>query len=117
MGWIAFEAPLYWRGWVLLVIIYPIVEEYVFRGLFMGFLAKYDRENSWAQVSKSNFFTSCCFSGAHALTQSWLMGFAVFLPSLWLGWVREKTNAIFLCALIHMSWNFGFFGATALAHL
>ena len=109
-------APFDWQAWVSLVVVFPIAEEYIFRGLLMGLFSKYFYPGSFLQVTRSNFFASCIFSAVHVLSQSWATGFAVFLPSLYLGWIREKTNSVLLCAATHILWNFGFFLAATLAY-
>ena len=114
-GWPLPELPPQILGWLWVVLIFPVAEELAFRGFLMGLLEKQLPKRGFKFVTLSNFLTSLSFSIAHLFTRSLMLGLLVFVPSLWLGWVREKTSSIFLCAAIHVTWNLGFFVAATLA--
>ena len=114
-GWSLPEIPPQILGWLWVVLVFPVAEELAFRGFLMGLLGKLLPKRGFKFVTLNNFMTSLLFSIAHLLTRSLTLGLLVFVPSLWLGWVREKTSSIFLCAAIHVSWNLGFFVAATLA--
>ena len=119
--WLAFVL-LKHLGWVepdefenilavgLFIGLYPLLEELVFRGLLMDLLSKY----RWAAfrrlgVTTNNLFVSIIFSLLHLISQDLENCLLVFVPSLWLGIVKESTGSTWTCAVVHMLWNFGLF--------
>ena len=83
----------------------------------MGLLRRLLPVRGFSFVTLNNFVTSVLFSIAHFFTRSLALGLLVFIPSLWLGWIREKTSSIALCIAIHVAWNLGFFSAIALGKI
>ena len=116
-GWLIPELPSKISSWLWLVLVFPVAEELAFRGFLMGVLGKYLPTRGFGFVTRNNLFTSVLFSIAHAFARSLALGLLVYIPSLWLGWVREKTSSVFLCVAIHVTWNLGFFTAVALARI
>jgi uncharacterized protein len=77
----------------------PIVEELVFRaGL-----------QKWLVQKVSPYLANCIASGVFALMHYALSGnpvsLAVFVPSLFLGWVYQKTNSLAWVIGVHMLFN------------
>lgn len=116
-NWLTLELLVETPVWFWVVVILPIAEEFAFRGFLMGLLGKFLSNSSFGFITINNFLTSICFSMAHVVTRSLALGVLVYIPSLWLGWIREKSSSILLCAAIHVMWNLGFFAAASLAYL
>ena len=114
-SWMAIELPSKNSSWLWLIIIFPVAEELAFRGFLMGLLDKILPERKLGLITLNNFLTSVLFSSAHIFARSLTLGYLVFIPSLWLGWVKEQTSSISLCAAIHVTWNLGLFVAASLA--
>ena len=89
------------------VLLYPILEELVFRGLIQGWLLK---KIHWAlgPLSGANLLTSVLFAAAHLLHQSPLLAASIFIPSLVFGWLRERHGRLAGCMLVHGGYNAGF---------
>lgn len=84
--------PLYANYAVTSFLLAAIPEEWFFRAYFMDRSGK-----AWG----ANLATSIIFSMAHALTHAWFMGLAVFLPSLFYGWLYQRTRDLPLLILLH----------------
>ena len=104
-------------GWLWVVLVFPVFEELAFRGFLMGLLRRLLPMGGFSFITLNNFVTSILFSIAHFFTRSLVLGLLVFIPSLWLGLIREKTSSIALCIAIHVTWNLGFFSAMALGEI
>ena len=99
-----------WMLFLTLCIVAPVLEELVFRGLIQGHLRQFD----WGQravlgISAANFLTSLLFMLLHGLTRDGYSALLVFLPSIYLGLVRDRTRSIAMCILIHVLWNLGWY--------
>lgn len=71
-------------------------EEWFFRAYFMTRLGQ-----GW----RANLLASLLFSLLHGLTQGWPAAMRVFLPSLFFGWLYQRTRNLILLVLIHMLSN------------
>ena len=94
------------------VVLFPVLEELVFRGLFWdlwGFFTR-DKTGLIASLAIKNCFISICFSLLHTINYGALGAALVFMPSLWLGWLRERSGSIKVCCLVHVLWNLGYVG-------
>jgi hypothetical protein len=69
-----------------------IPEEWFFRTYFMIRLG---------QGSRANIITSLLFSLMHGLTRGWTAAALVFLPSLFYGWLYQRTRDLPLLVLVH----------------
>lgn len=69
-----------------------IPEEWFFRAYFMTRLGKGIR---------ANVFASLLFSLMHGLTRGWAAAVLVFLPSLFYGWLYQRTRDLPLLVLVH----------------
>lgn len=89
------------------VIVFPVLEELVFRGLIQGWLLK---RMHWAlgPLSGANLLTSALFAAAHLLHQSPLIAASILLPSLVFGWLRERHGRLAGCMLVHAGYNAAF---------
>lgn len=69
-----------------------IPEEWFFRAYFMTRIGQ-----GW----RANLAASALFSLLHGLTQGWTTALLVFLPSLFYGWLYQRTRDLPLLVLVH----------------
>jgi len=91
------------------VLIYPILEEIVFRGAIQGaFLKNATLARSFSGISLACVVVSIVFAAAHLLRQPALWAALVFFPSLVFGWARDRHQTLYSPIALHMSYNAGF---------
>ena len=100
--------PLGMPAWVAFVLWQPLLEEWVFRGLLQGELSR--RLGAWAVagISPANVVTTVCFVIAHLFHQPLAWALAVALPSLVLGYLRDRLDSTWPAAMLHSIYNAGF---------
>jgi membrane protease YdiL (CAAX protease family) len=91
-----------------LVVLYPIIEEIIFRGLIQPFMAK-RLNRSWSIFSLANILTSLSFVALHLINHPPLWALAVFVPSLVFGYSQERYNHLGAPVILHCSYNAGYF--------
>jgi len=101
------RAPL---TFLSLALLYPIVEELVFRGALQSTLYRYP----WARyplgpISFANLITSLIFAGFHFFYHAPLWAALVFLPSLLFGYFRDKYQGVWPAIVLHVFYNAGYF--------
>jgi membrane protease YdiL (CAAX protease family) len=69
-----------------------VPEEWFFRAYFMARVG-----NGW----RANLIASLLFSLLHGLTQGWPAAIRVFAPSLFFGWLYQRTRDLPLLVLVH----------------
>ena len=96
------------QPWLFLmpVLVYPVLEEIVFRGVVQDWLASLSRR-SWGILSLANLLTSLCFAALHLIHQPPLWAALVFFPSLIFGYFRERHDTLGTPILLHVFYNFG----------
>ena len=101
LGWIAIALPatalLAWRptyaGYTAaMVLTAALPEEWFFRAYFMTRMG-----SSW----RANLLTSLLFACMHGLTWGWMAAVLVFLPSLFYGWLYQRSRDVVLLVLVH----------------
>jgi len=80
---------------IAILFLTAIPEEWFFRAYFMAQLQK-KTHNTWY----SNIITSIFFASLHMPTQG-LFALSIIIPSLFFGWVYQRTNDIVLICLLH----------------
>ncbi len=97
--------------WVFIVpvLIYPILEEIVFRGAVMDFLHEKIPGKLFFHLSKSNVITSILFSSLHFIYHPPVWAAAVFVPSLIFGLLKERYQSLIPPILIHVFFNAGYY--------
>ena len=91
-----------------LVLLYPIIEAVLFRGLIQPFLAKrFDQR--WFIFSLANALTGILFVLAHFINHPPAWALAVLIPSLVFGYAQARTNNLAAPILLHCTYNAGFF--------
>ncbi|MDQ6996503.1 MAG: JDVT-CTERM system glutamic-type intramembrane protease [Mariprofundus sp.] len=96
---------------LLLVMLYPVLEEMVFRGLIQGELMRRTAfKRQFLGITRANILTSTVFASAHLFTHPPGMAALVFLPSLAFGYFRDRHDGWLLPAiLLHIYYNLGYF--------
>lgn len=95
---------------LLVVLVYPILEELAFRGAIQSWLLekpKLTRFLVW-RVSVANVVTSLLFALAHLYNQPPVWAAAVFFPSLVFGYFRERCDGLAVPVVLHIWYNLGF---------
>lgn len=86
-----------------IVVIAPIAEEYIFRGIIQNYL------RLKTGLSKSIVYSSLLFSFFHFSLAQGLQNFAIitslFILSLYLSFVYEKTRSLISCITLHVTFN------------
>jgi len=102
------HAPL---TFLLLVMLYPLLEEIVFRGLIQGELMRKPLlRRAHFGISRANLLTSLLFTVAHLLNHPPLMAMLVFAPSLLFGYFRDRHDGWLTPSILLHSWyNCGYF--------
>ena len=96
-------------NFLLLAVIYPVLEEIVFRGALQGWLRKsHLMLHNWRGLTLANAITSVAFSIFHLFQNSMIVSIAVFFPSLVFGFFHDRYNHLFASIVLHIFYNFGF---------
>lgn len=93
---------------VMVIVAYPVVEEWLFRGELQPWVAR-KLGGGIGPLSIANLITSLLFSALHLLFQPPGWALAVFLPSLMFGYFRETTGGLAAPMLLHGFYNACFF--------
>jgi len=103
-----YARPLVADPWRLLAILllYPVVEEWVFRGVLQGeLLRRPGLRQRHLGVTRANLLTSLLFAATHLVHQPPLWALAVLVPSLVLGHFRERYAGLRLPIALHILFN------------
>ncbi|MFM9881839.1 MAG: JDVT-CTERM system glutamic-type intramembrane protease MrtJ [Burkholderiales bacterium] len=93
----------------LLVIAYPVLEEFVFRGWLQPALSSRLHRRPLPGVSAANLATSCLFAVAHLWYHPPAIALATFFPSLVFGYMRDRYNHLLPAIALHAFYNAGYF--------
>jgi membrane protease YdiL (CAAX protease family) len=98
------------RPWQFLVpvVLYPVVEEVVFRGLLQELVHDYISHASLGLISVANLVTSVAFTAMHFIYHAPLWAALVFFPSLVFGFFKDRTGRLTAPVLLHVFYNAGF---------
>lgn len=104
-------APLDLKLFIMVCLVYPVLEELAFRGFIQSWLLDYPlfAKNIVAKLSAANIVTSLVFAAAHLFGQPPLWAASVFFPSLVFGYFRDRTQRVLPGILLHCWYNAGFF--------
>lgn len=112
--------PSGWPAWMSFVLLYPVVEELVFRGVLQGELLRLTtregRTLRLGPVSVANALATLAFVAFHTVAQPLAWALAVAVPSLVFGHLRERFASVWPAVLVHVVYNAGFGLAGWLAH-
>lgn len=94
---------------LMVIVVFPVLEEIVFRGLIQDSLLKVSafRASRWG-ISSANVFTSIVFAAFHLVHQPPLWAAAVFFPSLVFGWAKQRYDSLSAPIALHIFYNAGF---------
>ncbi|MEP7302346.1 MAG: JDVT-CTERM system glutamic-type intramembrane protease [Caldimonas sp.] len=96
----------------LALLIYPCLEEFIFRGALQPALARaLARRASRAPggFSAANALTSLAFAALHLLRQADPAALLTFFPSLVFGWFRDRHGTLWRSIVLHAWYNVGAF--------
>ncbi len=93
---------------LLLVLVYPILEEIVFRGAPQGWL----RRKTWGLrhrfgVTVANILTSIAFAAIHFIRRPNIWSAGVVLPGLVFGFFRDRYGNLYAPIALHIFYNSG----------
>jgi len=96
------------QRFLMVAILYPVLEEIVFRGLLQGWL----RKQSWGTktvlgISNANLTVSVLFTAVHLARRFNLWSLAVFVPSLVFGFFRDRYGTLYTPISLHVFYNAG----------
>ena len=97
------------QAFALLVIAYPVVEEWLFRGQLQPAIAARITVRALPGISAANFLTSTLFALAHLPFHAPPHALATFFPSLVFGFFRDRYASVVPGLLLHIWYNAGFF--------
>ncbi len=93
-----------------LALLYPIVEELVFRGLLQEKLwrTRLSRLSIYC-ISMPNIITSAVFTSFHFMAHPPGWAIAVIVPSLVFGFFRDRYQHVLPAIILHVFYNSGYF--------
>jgi len=100
------------QWWTLLLLagLYPLLEEWLFRGLLQPQLLTFRPLRArFLGLSNANLLTSLLFATAHLFVQSPLWAAAVIVPSLIFGAFRDRYQNVVPAIILHSFYNLGYF--------
>ena len=103
-GW-PFAAP---AVFLLPVLVYPVLEEIVFRGFVQELVHKHVSDRFFGPLSIANLLTSLVFAGLHFVYHPPLWAALVFFPSLVFGFFKDRTHRLTAPIILHIFYNAGF---------
>ncbi len=95
-------------AYLLPVLLYPVLEEIVFRGLIQELVHDYLSARVFGPLSAANLITSALFAGMHLFTQPPLWASLVFFPSLVFGFFKDRYHSLTTPILLHVFYNAGY---------
>ena len=103
-------------AWASLLLVQPVLEELVFRGILQGqalrLTALIGEPRRLGPVTLANVLVTVGFVALHLRAQPLAWALAVAGPSLVLGHLRERLGSVWPAMLVHAIYNAGF-GLTA----
>ena len=94
--------------YLLPVLLYPVLEEIVFRGLLQELAQEFISRRAIGPLSLANLLTSLVFTGFHFLNHTPLWAALVFFPSLVFGFFKDRHQTLTAPILLHVFYNAGF---------
>ena len=103
-------APLGLAALASVVLLQPVVEELLFRGLLQGWLA----EKRWgrrgvAGFTAANLVAALAFTALHFVNHPPLWAAGVLLPALLFGYFRDRHASVLPAIALHVFYNAGYF--------
>jgi len=104
----AMHAPAGWQAWASFVLVQPVLEELVFRGVVQGELLQWTGGRKAGPVTQANLWTSLAFTAVHFLVQPAAWALSVAGPSLVFGHLRDRLRSAWPAVVLHVLYNLGF---------
>lgn len=99
-----------WLQYLLLVGVYPILEEWVFRGVLQPQLHRYPMGRAaFCGISGANALTTLLFVILHFFAHPPVWALLVSVPSLIFGVFRDRYQSVIPPILLHCFYNLGYF--------
>ena len=89
-------------------LLYPVVEELVFRGLLQDLAHRHLKAWQFGPLSHANILVSLVFTGLHFINHTPVWAAAVFVPSLVFGLFKDRTGGLSAPILLHVFYNSGY---------
>ncbi|HET6371515.1 MAG TPA: JDVT-CTERM system glutamic-type intramembrane protease [Nitrospiria bacterium] len=106
---------LFSQRFIVLAFGWPLVEEFLFRGILQGELRRWSwGSRGWRGVTVANLATSFVFTALHFGSHPPLWAAGVMVPSLLFGYFRDRTSSVYPSMALHVYYNFGYFFLTGL---
>jgi membrane protease YdiL (CAAX protease family) len=101
-------ADLVSQRFIVVALVYPVLEEIVFRGVLQGWLLKQGwGPRKWGGLSSANLVTSFVFMALHVARRPGILSVGVFVPSLVFGFFRERYGNLYVPIALHIFYNAG----------
>ena len=99
------------QPWLFLVpvLVYPVLEEIVFRGLIQELVRDFISGKFLGPLSVANLLTSLMFTALHFITHPPLWAALVFFPSLVFGLFKDRSGGLLAPIVLHVFYNAGYF--------
>ncbi len=96
------------RALLLLILVYPVFEEVVFRGALQGWFRRRTWGlRGWFGLTAANLSTSVVFTAFHIVRRPDLWSAGVMLPSLVFGFFRDRYGNLYVPIALHIFYNSG----------
>jgi hypothetical protein len=99
-------------GWLAFVLLWPLIEELLFRGLLQGQVLRLSQHGGQPRrigpITWANATSTLAFVALHLSAQPLVWALAVALPSLVFGHLRERFASVWPAVGLHMVYNAGF---------
>jgi hypothetical protein len=94
----------------VLVLLQPLLEELLFRGLIQGkLLNRTWGQRRFAGFTQANLATSMLFTTLHFASHPPLWAAGVLLPSMLFGYFRDRHDSVYPAIALHVFYNAGYF--------
>lgn len=95
-------------AWLSLLLVQPIAEEVVFRGVLQGQLLRISAAHRAGPFTLANLAATAGFVGMHLFSQPPAWALATVVPSLLFGHLRERFGSVLPSVFMHVVYNAGF---------
>lgn len=97
-----------WQALLFFLLVYPVLEEWVFRGGLQPWLAQHITR-ACGPLSLANLLTTLVFTVLHFIYHPPLWALGVAIPSLVFGYFRERHDSVATPMLLHAVYNASYF--------
>lgn len=96
--------------YIQVALLYPVLEEIVFRGMIQGYLWKTRfGYNFPGNISMPNIITSILFTALHFIFHAPVWAMMVFIPSIIFGFFRDRFSLLIPAILLHIIYNASYY--------